>query len=601
MSICRNRNPNEDETKNNSDYPKSNISVASLAQGSLRRTKKNKTRMPKDIVFNEEEEKILDQYRKKNSILGFDEHSDDDDNNKTTENQNKKEKIVEIINTDLPIKEETKNDNIKDENKNQKEEKEIKNINNEENKEININNDEDVKMEKDEKISDDNVEKDIKEEHVEKEENEIKENIEQKEILNEKENNKDEKNEKNKVEDLKIEEEHIEKEEKIQSNKEENYMENKEEEKKDEKENIEEEKVNDEKKEEESIKKEGIKEIEEGSDKKGVLDSIKDKIKIKVENNKAEESNIIEKENSKEENNDKKEEELKDKIQFKSNDNENFSQPEDIKLRNKPYKIEIKDNKLEEEKQKEEEKKKDVEEKQKEEEEKQKEEEEKQKDEEEEEEDDEEEAKNTQEKDETQKVPKDSNIKDLSKYESLSKIININLEVKGFNSSDVQKELDELFNTFSEEISPDELKNKLSENLIKLMDVSVDSDKIELNNFIKDLVDFNEGDTTKIYEQIIKYIEGIVDQDNLTTRKMNRYIRSCIQECKNALNNRLKEDDIPSDKVINYEKFLKIVEETGIKMKETHMDVLLYQMKKAVPKGRNFNTLNAIVIVDFLK
>ena len=52
---------------------------------------------------------------------------------------------------------------------------------------------------------------------------------------------------------------------------------------------------------------------------------------------------------------------------------------------------------------------------------------------------------------------------------------------------------------------------------------------------------------------------------------------------------------------MSLEKFEKIMEETDLKIKEGHLEVLLYQMKKAVPKGKNFNTLNAIVIVDFLK
>ena len=132
------------------------------------------------------------------------------------------------------------------------------------------------------------------------------------------------------------------------------------------------------------------------------------------------------------------------------------------------------------------------------------------------------------------------------------------------------------------------------------MEISIDSDKIELNNFIKDLVEYNEGNKKKIYEQIMNYIEGIEEQENITTRKANRIIRGYLQECKDKLNQRLKEE-IPSDKIISFEKFLKIVEETGIKFKEGHLNILLYQMKKAVPKGKNFNTLNAIVIIDYLK
>ena len=68
---------------------------------------------------------------------------------------------------------------------------------------------------------------------------------------------------------------------------------------------------------------------------------------------------------------------------------------------------------------------------------------------------------------------------------------------------------------------------------------------------------------------------------------------------------------MPSDRVVSFDKFNQIVEEVGIKnqiveevgikMKKEYMDVLLYQMKMAVPKNRSIHDFNMIVIVDFLK
>ena len=192
-------------------------------------------------------------------------------------------------------------------------------------------------------------------------------------------------------------------------------------------------------------------------------------------------------------------------------------------------------------------------------------------------------------------------IKDLSKYDSLVKIININLELKGYQQPDMKKEIDELFSSLPEKSTSDDLVSKLSEKLIKLMEVSIDSDKTEIKNFIKAVVDFHQVDIIQIHNQLLNYIENIKDQSILTNRGSNRAIRSYIQDCKDILNERLKKEDIPSDKVISMEKFEKIFEETKLQLKDTQLDILLYQMKKAVPKGRNFNTLNAIVIVDFLK
>jgi uncharacterized protein YwqG len=64
---------------------------------------------------------------------------------------------------------------------------------------------------------------------------------------------------------------------------------------------------------------------------------------------------------------------------------------------------------------------------------------------------------------------------------------------------------------------------------------------------------------------------------------------------------RLNQEDIPSDKIITYEFFTQIVKETELSLKKSYMDILLFQMKDKVPKGKSFHLFNAIVIVDFLK
>ena len=552
MSLCRNRNPyDEDPINGSNNLPKKGVedirtNPINLAQGSLRRTKKNKTRMPKDFVFTEEEEQILDKFRQKekeSNSLNF--HGDSDDEklkdeknaNAQNEEEKEKEKLEEIINTDMPKKDENDNkiDNDNKDEENEEKKEEIKNINNEENEE-------DQKNEKEDEIIDDKNE--IKEEHVEKQENE---------------NNKEEKKEN------------------------ENKDEEKEEERQEEKEK---------EKEEEEIKEKenNIEEIQQENEKE-----IDKKNEIKEEHiEKEEEKNEFMDKNQEEEENKEREEEKNEKDEKEeikpveekidiANNEEKIETENRVNLRSRPIKKEEQIQKEEKEKiEKEKEEK--VEE-----------------DEEEEEEDDDEEAKNIKQKEEKKDSAQESEIKDLSKYDSLIKIININLEGLGYSKTDIIKEIDELFNSFSDQINLDDLTSKLSEQLIKKMEITVDSDKTEINNFIKDLVNFYSGDKDKIYGQIMNYIETIEEQSKLNTRTLNRAIRSNIQDCKDRLKERLKEEDIPSDKIISLEKFEKLVEETGLQMKDIHMTVLLYQMKKAVPKGRNFNTLNAIVIVDFLK
>ena len=155
--------------------------------------------------------------------------------------------------------------------------------------------------------------------------------------------------------------------------------------------------------------------------------------------------------------------------------------------------------------------------------------------------------------------------------------------------------------SFSDSTPSEDLISNLSDLLIKLMEVTLDSDKTELKDFCKELIVFYNGDKNRIYNQLMNFIENIEEQSKLTTRKLNRSIRSYIRDAGDKLRQRLKQEDIPANKIISYELFNSIVEECEIQLKEGYMEVLLYQMKMKVPKGKGFNTLNAIVIVDFLK
>ena len=551
MSLCRNRNPYDDESFNNPDKINLNDNQSNkLSAGSLRRTKKNKTRMPKDFVFNEEEELKLSQLKKKNSLLDLTDSEEDKEKDININSENSiekdgekdKDKIVEIINTDLPNKD-IKNEEMKNEENKNEEEKEKEN----ESEKKEEKNEEDIKIEdmennkeniinnsENKNIDDKDITNGIKEEHIEKEENkkeeniineeEKKENKVEKEIDNKKENieekNKDIEN-KEKKEEKEINEEHVEKdEENIEINK-------KDEQKKEE--NVE--------KEEENIQKNKNEEEKDNNEiKQEIKEEKKEKLLSEIINN--------------------VEEGKEDKELLRTKPNPNLK--EDQKEKEEEYL-----------------------------------------DEEEEEEEDDEDDKNK--KEEPKNESTDLEIKDLSKYETLIKIININLESFGYSKIDIKKEIDNLYGAFSDKTSSDDLVSNLSEKLIKLMEVSQENDKAELKNFINTLVNFYKGNKDEVYKQLMEYIEKIIDQDQLITRRMNRGIRSNIQECKDKLKDRLKKEDIPSDKIITIEKFEKIVEETELQMKDNHMDVLLYQMKKKVPKGRNFNTLNAIVIVDFLK
>ena len=251
MSICHNNN-NQDEDDNYNNvvdhkYPIKQINVQSSSINSttshhsiMKRTKKNKTRIPKTVVFKDEEEILYPNKEREKIIVKFDQltdekidrqHNNNDDKNKEKDiNTNQildnkedqkdenKEKQIEIINTDLPINESKANNEEKgkisyetlaDKLVDKKIESLKKELNEKEKIEENDNKDNDEEKNKNKEENNNNIENEneVKEEHIEKEENDNKDKIE---IIEENKDKPEEKNEEK--EERKVEEEHIEKE-----------------------------------------------------------------------------------------------------------------------------------------------------------------------------------------------------------------------------------------------------------------------------------------------------------------------------------------------------------------------------------------------------
>ena len=249
MSICHNNNQDEDDNYNNVVIPKEPIKQINVQSSSInstashhsimKRTKKNKTRIPKTVVFKDEEEILYPNKEREKIIVKFDQltdekidrqHNNNDDknkekdintnhilDNKEDQKDENKEKQIEIINTDLPINESKANNEEKGKisfetlaNKlvDKKIESLKKELNEKEKIEENDNkdNDEEKNKNKEEENNKEN-ENEVKEEHIEKEENDNKDKIE---IIEENKDKPEEKNEEK--EERKVEEEHIEKE-----------------------------------------------------------------------------------------------------------------------------------------------------------------------------------------------------------------------------------------------------------------------------------------------------------------------------------------------------------------------------------------------------
>ena len=190
---------------------------------------------------------------------------------------------------------------------------------------------------------------------------------------------------------------------------------------------------------------------------------------------------------------------------------------------------------------------------------------------------------------------------ELKKFDDLIKMINKTIESVGYSQEEVKDKLDEIYNNLEESVTQEALVDKLSELLYSLMEISLDSDKNEIKNFLKEIIRFYNNNKKKIKEQLMVYINRIGDQDKLTTALLNGKIQDNLLEYKDKLNELLKKGNIPSDKLITYEIFKKIIEEGEIKIKEHFMEILLYQMKLSVPKERSFLLLNLNVLINFIK
>lgn len=199
------------------------------------------------------------------------------------------------------------------------------------------------------------------------------------------------------------------------------------------------------------------------------------------------------------------------------------------------------------------------------------------------------------------KNEKNETPEELKKFDDLVKIINKTIESVGYSQEEVKEKLDEINNNLEESITQEALLDKLSELLISLMEVSLESDKNEIKDFLKEIIIFYNNNKKKIYEQLMVYIKRIGDQDKLTTALLNAKIQDDLLKYKDKLNEKLKQENIPSDKIISYELFKQIIEEVEIKLKEHFMEILLYQMKSSVPKERSFHSLNLNVFINFIK
>ena len=534
MSLCKTRNLDEDDEHREGQI-KDIVKLKDSSNEKIHENKKEKKKkisIPKDSIFKEDEELIK-------------------------KNEQKIEKKVEIINTDIPKELNDNNEEKLEYNADstneiiKEEQNRIKNANNEEKNEIK---NEEIKKEEDNinSIQNEKVENEIKN----TEENIIKNK--DNDILEEIDNNKKDKIINNiKEEEIKNENivkgEHIEKEEEIAIETDIQMNEKHKVEIKDEEEN-------NNTKRNEKDDKEIINKVEE------------EKVELENKNDIKEENNNIENIEKKENSIAQTLKNILNKVEEQSEKKEEFEkEKEEEESKGKINEI------IEEKKEPEQEQKQEKDNNQN------------------------EELKEDKQEKEPEKM-NDISLNDfLTKNDSLIKAVNITLESKGYSKSDIKTKINDFFEKITETKLDESHVESISNLLIQLLSTTLESDKKDLDKFFKELFSVFEYNKEKIHEQLINFSNDIEEQEKLKTRKTNRSIRSNIKDCQDKLNPIFKRDDMPSDRVVSFDKFNQIAEEVGLNLKKEYLDVLLYQMKMAVPKGRSIHDFNMIVIVDFLK
>ena len=76
----------------------------------------------------------------------------------------------------------------------------------------------------------------------------------------------------------------------------------------------------------------------------------------------------------------------------------------------------------------------------------------------------------------------------IAKNQSLIKVINVNLEVKGYSKVDIQSKLNEIFNySINEKILSKKYIDAITNLLVELIATTIDSDKKDIEKFVSEL------------------------------------------------------------------------------------------------------------------
>ena len=184
----------------------------------------------------------------------------------------------------------------------------------------------------------------------------------------------------------------------------------------------------------------------------------------------------------------------------------------------------------------------------------------------------------------------------------------IHLFLKNFEANHItmeilenkMKKIFELFEGKSES-SKEEFLQPFINLFIESMKVTQESDKLIVQTFFNEYIEFLKGNTNDFFNEIVIIFENLVDYTPIENNEnLLNSLSLKLKKYKNELQKKLKENDKDGNNLITFDIFRKIINELNITLEDELIEFLLYKMKSSVPENHSIFDLNYKIIIDLL-
>ena len=160
------------------------------------------------------------------------------------------------------------------------------------------------------------------------------------------------------------------------------------------------------------------------------------------------------------------------------------------------------------------------------------------------------------------------------------------------------KEISQLFEN-KDEITKEEFLKPFVDLFLNLMKVTNDKDILTINEFFSNLIEETEGDTNKLFLELIDLSNNIVDYTlieneeeifNAFAYELNPYKEKLILKLKKFNNN-----------LITFDSLKNIFDELKINLSDEYYQYLLYKMKEKAPEQSSIFELDTKILLDILE